>query len=77
MAKKRPVNTWTIKHSPKRDPKFHRDLILEGVGSSTKEPLTIFINGWTFINEIIYLHFSGSMNNHVWEIKIYIYNSVL
>lgn len=77
MAKKSPVNTWTIKHRPNRDPKFHRDLILEGVGSSTKEPLTIFINGWTFINEIIYLYFPLWMNNYVWKIKLCVDDNVL
>lgn len=53
MARKSPVSTWIIKQRPSKEPKFHRDLILVGVGNSTKEPLTIFINGWTFINEII------------------------
>jgi hypothetical protein len=36
MAKNSPVRICTIKQSPKRDPKFHQEEILEGAGKSTK-----------------------------------------
>jgi len=47
------VRIWIIKHKPNKDPKFHKELILDGEGSSTKEPLTIFNKGWTFKIEVI------------------------
>ena len=48
MAKNSPVKIWIIKHNPKREPKFHKELILDGEGSSTNEPFTIFNNGCDF-----------------------------
>ena len=47
------MRIWIIKHKPNKDPKFHKELILDGEGSSTKEPLTIFNKGWTFKIEVI------------------------
>ena len=47
------MRIWIIKHKPNKDPKFHKELILDGEGSSTKEPLTIFNKGWTFNIEVI------------------------
>jgi hypothetical protein len=48
IAKKSPVINWVTRHNPKRDPKFHKDEILEGVGKSTSAPLAIFKTGWVF-----------------------------
>lgn len=45
MAKNSPVAIWMIKHSPRRDPKFHRIEILAGVGRSTTAPFAILNNG--------------------------------
>jgi len=53
MAKNSPVKIWIIKHNPKREPKFHKELILDGEGSSTNEPFTIFNNGCDFNIDII------------------------
>jgi len=53
MAKKIPVKIWIIRHKPNKDPKFHKELILDGEGNSTNEPLTIFNKGWTFKIEVI------------------------
>ena len=47
------MRIWIIKHKPNKDPKFHKELILDGEGSSTKEPFTIFNKGWTFKIEVI------------------------
>ena len=35
-----------IKHSPKRDPKFHRMEMFAGVGRSTTAPFAILNSGW-------------------------------
>lgn len=48
MARNSPVRIWVIKHSPRRDPKFHHTEILDGVGRSTSASLAIFISGWVF-----------------------------
>lgn len=48
MAKNRPVKIWVIKHSPKRDPKFHQTEILEGAGKSTNASFAIFKRGCDF-----------------------------
>ena len=54
IAKKIPDTIWTIKHRPNKEPKFHKELIFEGDGNSTKYQLTIFNNGWIFkIDKII------------------------
>lgn len=55
MAKKSPVKTWIIRHSPNNDPKFHIDLMLAGVGRSFKAPLIILIRGCVFLIDIIYV----------------------
>ena len=47
------MRIWIIKHKPNKDPKFHKELILDGEGSSIKEPFTIFNKGWTFKIEVI------------------------
>lgn len=39
---------WIIRHTPRRDPKFHHDEILDGVGRSMKEWLMILNKGWVF-----------------------------
>ena len=44
---------WIIRHSPNREPKFHKELIFEGEGSSTKELFIILNNGWIFKIDII------------------------
>ena len=31
-----PVKSWTTKHSPNKEPKFHQADILAGIGNSTK-----------------------------------------
>lgn len=35
-----------IRHTPKRDPKFHQIEMFDGVGRSIKESLMIFSRGW-------------------------------
>ena len=52
MARNSPLTIWTIKHTPSSDPKFHIVEILDGVGNSTKELLTIFNNLWLLTIEI-------------------------
>ena len=52
---KSPVKIWIIKQSPKRDPKFHMDEILAGVGSFTTELSKIFSKGLWFLKGIIIL----------------------
>ena len=44
---------WIIRHNPNREPKFHKELIFEGEGSSTKELFIILNNGWIFKIDII------------------------
>ena len=44
---------WIIKHKPNKEPKFHKELIFLGEGSSTNEPFTIFNKGWIFKIDII------------------------
>lgn len=46
MAKNSPVAIWAIRHTPRSDPKFHQEEMLEGVGRSMNEPLTILRMGW-------------------------------
>lgn len=48
MARNRPVRICAIRHSPRREPKFHQTEILEGVGRSTSAWLAIFSRGWVF-----------------------------
>ena len=48
MAKKRPVMIWTIRQTPRRDPKFHHDEMLDGAGRSMNEWLIILNNGCVF-----------------------------
>lgn len=36
----------TAKHTPRRDPKFHQEEMLEGAGRSTNESLIILNSGW-------------------------------
>jgi hypothetical protein len=43
MARNNPLRICTIKHTPRSEPKFHIVEILDGVGKSTKELLTILI----------------------------------
>jgi hypothetical protein len=38
IARQTPVVNWTIRQSPRSDPKFHIDEIFAGVGSSIREP---------------------------------------
>ena len=49
MAKKRPVMIWTIRQTPRRDPKFHHDEMLDGAGRSMNEWLIILNNGCVFL----------------------------
>lgn len=49
------MRIWTDRHNPKREPKFHMELILEGVGKSYKEPEIIFKRGCFFKIEDIYI----------------------
>ena len=53
MAKNKPVRICTPKHKPRRDPKFHIAEILAGVGSSIKDPDTIFSTGCVLLIEYI------------------------
>lgn len=39
---------WSIRQIPSREPKFHHDEILDGVGRSIKEWLIILSRGWVF-----------------------------
>lgn len=48
MARNRPVIIWIIKQRPNSDPKFHQAEMLDGVGRSMKEELTILMMGWCF-----------------------------
>lgn len=48
MARNRPVKIWVIKHSPRRDPKFHHAEMLDGVGRSTSASLAILMRGCVF-----------------------------
>ena len=45
MAKNNPVRICTPKQIPNKEPKFQRVVMLEGVGRSIKELLTILITG--------------------------------
>ena len=42
-----------MRQIPSNDPKFHMKEMLDGVGSSIKDVLTIFIKGSLFIGEYI------------------------
>lgn len=42
MAKNNPLTICNIKQIPNREPKFHKVEILEGLGKSIRELLTIF-----------------------------------
>ena len=46
MAKATPVTICMIRHTPSKDPKFHKKLILDGVGESTTYEFTILSNVW-------------------------------
>lgn len=46
MARKRPVIICTARQTPRRDPKFHQEEILEGAGRSTNALLIILNSGW-------------------------------
>lgn len=48
MANRRPVRIWVIRQIPSRDPKFHHEEMLDGVGRSIRELLIIFSSGWDF-----------------------------
>ena len=48
MARKSPVRIWIIKHSPRSEPKFHHNEILDGAGRSTRAWFMIFKSGWVF-----------------------------
>ena len=39
---------WTIRQTPRRDPKFHHDEMLDGAGRSMNEWLIILNNGCVF-----------------------------
>lgn len=45
MAKNRPVRICSTRQIARRDPKFHHDEMLDGVGRSMNVLLIIFING--------------------------------
>ena len=45
MARNRPVRICRIKHTPRRDPKFHHAEMFDGVGRSINELLMILANG--------------------------------
>lgn len=48
MARNSPVKICKARQIPRRDPKFHHAEMLEGVGRSMNESLTIFSRGWDF-----------------------------
>lgn len=39
---------WMVKQAPSREPKFHKEEMLGGVGRSISELLIIFRRGWFF-----------------------------
>jgi hypothetical protein len=47
IARNSPVRIWVMRQIPNRDPKFHQELMLEGVGRSVREELMIFKIGLT------------------------------
>jgi hypothetical protein len=49
MAKKSPVTICVPRHSPRREPKFHRILMLDGDGSVTTVLFMAESKGWVFI----------------------------
>lgn len=53
MAKNRPVRIWIVKHTPSKDPKFHHDEMLDGVGRSINDSFIILISGWFFRTFVI------------------------
>lgn len=52
MAKNNPLTICNIKQIPNREPKFHKVEILEGLGKSIRELLTIFNKLCIFKREI-------------------------
>lgn len=54
MARNRPVNSWVIRHSPSREPKFHQAEILDGAGRSTRASLAMLANGWALRRGIVH-----------------------
>lgn len=48
MAKNRPVRICEIRHTPKREPKFHHAEMLAGAGRSTSAWFAILSRGWVF-----------------------------
>lgn len=48
MARNKPVMIWMMRQSPSKDPKFHQDEMLDGVGRSMNEWLMILSSGCDF-----------------------------
>lgn len=53
MARKSPVMIWVIRHSPRREPKFHQAEMFEGAGRSTSASFAILRRGWVFRRLVI------------------------
>jgi len=53
MAKNIPVTIWIIRHSPRREPKFHEIEMLAGTGRSTKAELIILRVGCVLSKDYI------------------------
>jgi hypothetical protein len=58
--------SWTTKHSPSSDPKFHHVLMLDGVGRSIRAPFIIFINGCVVRIGLFIMRFVGGAPPRYW-----------
>ena len=45
MARNSPVRICRTRHTPKREPRFHQAEMLDGVGRSINDSLTILMRG--------------------------------
>jgi len=48
MVSKRPEIIWSVRHSPIKDPKFHKYEMLDGEGRSISDELIILLSGLDF-----------------------------
>ena len=51
-SQEKPLRIWTIKHTPRRDPKFHIIVILLGVGKKRIKFWKIVNNGFIFLTPL-------------------------
>ncbi len=52
MARKMPVISWTVKQSPRREPKFHHTEILIGAGRFIRLSLIVKKSGCGVLREL-------------------------